>query len=455
VISGTPQATPPAEATVEDRILVALRKEGLMWRDRLENAVNAPPAEFGQALMLLREGGKVKSRERGQKTLLYIPHTDEYRKAHRERLKIAKGQEQYEALDFIIKNKDYREDYDNLEDFLWHEFGRTLSSWEGEKRTRRNQKVLDERGIPLKLNRAFADALNPLRPHEEFYADAVANFQALPENRQIAKELKAIVQSYLEVIEEMEFLRGTFPDVTVDEAQVLRPMAPHRWPNGAVWSRWKTELTERVKAMAKETGKPAVECLLAVAEKERTLPYNQIVLEFARGKDMPGVVAKLVALRERWKEEAKKAEEDKELERQIRERGWAVLRDDGKVIEVQPEAKKAAILGPTGEPLTEQVAVVETAPKIPEAANPKPKPNVTVTHRYELWVGNNGPEDYADLGDLEYNLEELLESAKNETAKPGDTTTLTFTVKITAAEDANLKVAQDAEARAMLKEQQG
>jgi hypothetical protein len=70
---------------------------------------------------------------------------------------------------------------------------------------------------------------------------------------------------------------------------------------------------------------------------------------------------------------------------------------------------------------------------------------VTVAHRYHLWVGADGPDDYGDLGDLENKLEELLESAEKETAKPGDTATLTLTIKVVAVKDKDEAAVQDAE----------
>jgi hypothetical protein len=231
---------------------------------------------------------------------------------------------------------------------------------------------------------------------------------------------------------------------------VLRSLAPAKWPNGALASRWKEAgLTEKVRAMAQESGKPAVECLLAVAAQTRTLPYDQVVLGFARGKDLAELVAKLVAMKNKWVEERKAEEEKKDLLRRAKEMG---LRLVGPGVEEEPEAKpktpeeakpQPAILGPTGE----QVAVVETAPKTPEAAKPKPKPvrQVTVAHRYQLWVGDDGAEGYADLGDLENKLEELLESVEKETAKPGDTATLTLTIKVVAVKDEDEAAVQDAE----------
>ena len=162
------------------------------------------------------------------------------------------------------------------------------------------------------LKKGFADQLNRLRDHPDALAAAVKEFQAKPVGRQIEKELKQIVDVYLEREQKFASLCQFVPDVI--EAEVA-PLAPI-YGAGYQWKKWHPQVQQQFEERVKAGGRPSRDCLLEVAREVKSLPSDKAILGVVRGNDIVPLVNDLMRMVVQWDKEKKREDEIADWERQ-------------------------------------------------------------------------------------------------------------------------------------------
>jgi hypothetical protein len=304
---------PPLTGRIKDALALVDRVEGL----RLCEQLGSPITEFTAAVTELVEAKVIK--EDAINKTLHLRLTEEERREYEEDLATAKRDDRFQALARIHDHRTYRGDYPSWDEFLWHELGHTHDWWESEKRQVRIQQRMDERGLKLKvpLNKDMAQHLNRVRDDADLFVACVAEFQALPQDRQIAKRLGEIVERQLARKNKLASLRQSVPDATEEELSILAPI----YATDRRWRCWYPEHTRDLHERVQTSGRPARDCLVELAQEIKAIPSDRVLLGVARGSDLVPVVNELVRMAGQWESERKTKEEIEQWERQGRRLG--------------------------------------------------------------------------------------------------------------------------------------
>lgn len=316
----SPSESPSSMEPILDKPPLAQRiKDALTLVDRVDKQklceqLGSPIAEFKAAVTELAEAKIVKD-DAISKTL-YLLLTEEERKEYTEDVATAKRDDRFQALARIHDHRSYREDYPSWDEFLHHELclDNPHDWWESEKRQFRIQQEMDAQGLKLKvpLNKNMAQHLNRVRKDAALFVSCVREFQALPQDRQIAKRLGEIVERHLDRKNKLASLRQFVPDATEEELAILAPIyaADHRW------RRWYPQVQQQLQERVQTSGRSIRDCMLELAAEIKSLPNDKALLSVARGPDLVPVVNDLMRLLGPWDREQKKKDEIEAWERQ-------------------------------------------------------------------------------------------------------------------------------------------
>jgi hypothetical protein len=108
-------------------------KDVLKDKDRMDRAelcaqLNAPAADFNEAIALMQEAGELRNEEVGTRTLLYLPRTPDQEKRFVDLVATIKRADKTkeEALEEIRTGRLYRMVYNSWPDFLHHVMDMTI-----------------------------------------------------------------------------------------------------------------------------------------------------------------------------------------------------------------------------------------------------------------------------------------------------------------------------------------
>jgi hypothetical protein len=363
-----------------ERIKQALALVDRVDRQKLCKEVGAPIAEFGAAVIELIEAKQIKEDAISTPPVLYLPLSEKERKQHKEDVATAKGDDRFLALERIHDCRTYREDYRSWDDFLYYELGyeNPHDFWEKEKRRVAAQRLLDQRGIKFRIppNKQMLLELARVRDKPELFVAAVAQFQALPEKRQIAKELRGIVDRLLDQHRKLASLRQFVPDATEEELAALAPVyaTDHRW------RRWYPETDRQLRERVEASGRPIRDCMFEIAQEIKSLPRDTVLLSVARGADLVPLVNDLMRLQREWQRQHEQEEKRKKrlaegvaLKLYDPDTGRVTDKPAGKTkTQVGTHTSQSVVLGPDGNPLSSRVSVVGGSDASP-GASPDPK----------------------------------------------------------------------------------
>jgi hypothetical protein len=321
-VPATPAAEsePPASQTIADRVVEVLAKEGRINKLKLCERSGVGIPEFNRCVIEMVESGRLKSEEVEDTTEVYLAYSEQETRRYDGLLQRAKSDDPFLAVKEIHDEKLYRH-YRSWDEWLHYELGREHDWWTTECRRYDTLRLLAEKGIKFKipLNKALLLELAKGRDRPEVFVAVVSEFQALAEKRQIAKELKAIVDRHLARARKLDSLRRSVPDVTGDEVALLEPLGDRRWPN-----RWKDDWTAGIREQV-AAGRPLVDCLAERCEEVEELPDDATLLGLARGHDLLEVVNWLRSLQRKWDGEAEKEKRRKELRREAERLGLQIF----------------------------------------------------------------------------------------------------------------------------------
>jgi hypothetical protein len=359
-----------------ERIKQALALVDRADRQRLCKDVGAPITEFDAAVMELVEAKQIKEDAISTPPLMYLPLSEKERKQHREDLATARGDDRFLALERIHDRRTYREDYRSWDDFLYYELGyeNPHDFWEKEKRRVAAQRLLDQRGLKFRIppNKQMLLELASVREKPEIFVAAVAQFQTLPQKRQIAKELRGIVDRLLDRDRKLSSLRQSVPDATEEELAALAPIyaTDHRW------RRWYPETDRQLRERVEGSGRPIRDCMFEIAQEIKSLPRDSVLLSVARGADLVRLVNDLVRLQREWERQHDEEEKRKKwladgvaLKLYDPDTGKVKDNPDGDTeAQLGTHTSQSMVLGPDGRPLSSGPIVVGGSDASPGAS---------------------------------------------------------------------------------------
>ncbi len=309
---GQPESPSSMESILDKPPLTQRIKEALALVDRVDRQklceqLGVPIAEFRAALTELAEVRVVK--EDAINKTLYLVLTEEERKEYTADLATVKHDDRFKALARIHDNRTYQEDYPSWDEFLHHELcvENPHDWWETEKRRVRIQQQIDQQGLKLKvpLNKNMAQHLNRVRNDADLFVSCVREFQALPQDRQIAKRLGEIVERLLNRKSKLASLRQFVHDATEEELGILAPV----YTTDHKWRRWYPQHTKELQERVQASGLPVRACMLEIAKEIKSLPSDTVLLGAARGADLVPLVNDLTRLVGEWERNQKKKDE--------------------------------------------------------------------------------------------------------------------------------------------------
>ncbi len=347
-------------------------KEALALVDRVDKQklceqLGSPIAEFKAAVTELVEVKVVKD-DALNKTL-YLLLTEEERKEYQEDKATVRRDDRFKSLTRIHDHRTYREDYPSWDEFLHHELclENPHDWWETEKRTARIQQQMNAEGLKLKVpfNKKMAQHLNRVRNDAALFASCVTEFQRLPQDRQIAKRLGEIVERHLDRQNKLASLRQFVPDATEEELAILA----HIYAADHKWRCWYPQHTEALQERVQTSGRPVRDCMLEIAQENKALPSNTVLLGVARGADLVPLVNDLMRLQREWQ---RQHDEEEKRKKWIAE-GIALKIFDPNTGKVKDKSDgdtgQSKVLGPDGKPMSSAVIVAgagDTPPARPD-----------------------------------------------------------------------------------------
>jgi hypothetical protein len=410
------QATTPGavnQGSLEERILEALGQVDRLTREDLARKLGIAVTEEFRAtvdqLYSHPEGRKVM--EDLEDKTLYIPLTEEEKRQHAEKLKVAKRDDRFAALQWILEHRTYRGDYPNWDAFLVAELGKESGWWDSEVRQHRLQRLLDEQDLKLTLSKKVADQLNKLRDDPEAMVEAVAEFQKKPVGRQIVSEMKKIVEDIVNAKRDLAEFRKVIPDGTHAEFAALTDL-------GKVerrWKGWHEDAAQTFAAAVKDGADPR-EALVRMAKDRKALPPVKSLFAVARGPALEPLVQQLVRMAVDW-ERDRQRKADIEMWKQKGAELRIFNPDTNTVLE---EAEAAEAVEAEEKPAPSQPTVSQSEQK--EELEPEPIYDVQVTGDFRRW-GRNLQRVHAE------SLVELLEDLAAEVSDKGITQESTLTVR--------------------------
>jgi hypothetical protein len=302
------------KSPLTQRITEALARADRVDKQRLCEQLGSPISEFNAAVVELVEAKRAKD-DAINKTL-YLLLTEEEKKEYQEDKATVRRDDRFKALTRIHDHRTYREDYPSWDEFLHHELclENPHDWWETEKRTARIQQQMYAQGLKLKvpLNKNMARHLNRARHDPALFASCIKEFQALPQDRQIARRLGEIVERHLDRQNKLASLRQFVPDATEEELAILAPIyaADHRW------KKWYPQVQQQLQERVQTSGRSIRGCMLELAGEIKSLPNDRAMLAVARGAALVPLVNDLMRMLGQWEREQKKKEEIEAWERQ-------------------------------------------------------------------------------------------------------------------------------------------